>query len=232
MNLEKKVVCITNAAMGFSVWFLALTNWSIVGNYTDYIYPIYAYIVAIISRRVLLKDEKKIERKVKLCLLPSRIAGLFQLSFFAMMLIPIFWMPLMFGISEINDEVLIQKEPSPNGMQTAYVYFRPVGAYAPGSGHTYVRVRSILFPFLEHDVFTKSVSGATEETENYITWLSNNSMRISESERGEPTNTNQIRPELPYMLAVPSFLIFLIISLLGSAFHALSALVTNGAHFL
>ena len=117
------------------------------------------------------------------------------------MIIPPFTLALLFRIDEIKSEVRIQQISSPDNKQIADVYFRPVGAYSGGNGRIYVKVSNKLLPFLERDILYLRVSRADENTKNYLEWIDNDTLHISEIQ--ENISLGTVEFEIPYAIVVP-----------------------------
>ena len=107
----------------------------------------------------------------------------------------------MFTVSEITDETLIQQAVSPDGARVASVYFRPVGAYSGGSGRIFVRVSPRLMPFIERDIYYVRVSSADENTTNYLKWVDDHTVYISE--RKQIVEVGWLQLKMPEVFAIP-----------------------------
>jgi hypothetical protein len=99
------------------------------------------------------------------------------------------------------NEVRIQKIESPNQINIAEVYFRPVGAYTGGSGKIYIRVTNKYVPFFERDVYSGKTYTANEDTTNYISWIDNNTLYVAEND--EKISIGEIKPETPTIAVAP-----------------------------
>lgn len=194
-----KVVLALNLALGIFLWFLDSTDYSLRGTISDIVFPPFVFIVAIITLMAVPDIQKK--RISKLVCLPSLIGAGVHVLFGIMMIIPPFTLALLFSIDEIKNEVQIQQISSPNNAQVADVYFRPVGAYSGGSGRIYVKVTNKLLPFLEREILYLRVSHADENTENYLEWIDDSTLYISEINEKIPVGT--VKFEIPYAIAVP-----------------------------
>ena len=67
-------------------------------------------------------------------------------------------------------------------MSLATSAFFGVGAYTGGNGHIYVRVKYRCFPIVERDIYYVDESFADEETDDYLYWLDDDTLYISETE--------------------------------------------------
>ncbi|NOK58153.1 MAG: hypothetical protein GFH25_541186n417 [Chloroflexi bacterium AL-N10] len=81
----------------------------------------------------------------------------------------------------MSNEVLIQCVISLDGQRVAEVYFRPVGACSSGHGRIFVCVKLRWFPIVEHDVYSLNGLDAGAHTSDYLRWVANRTLFISES---------------------------------------------------
>lgn len=196
-----KILVVINLLLGLFLWFLFSTDYSLAGTIPDIIFPLLVGILALFSICVIKTDNKQQRLYVTLAHLPSLIGcGLYILTAL-LMLVPPFILGTLFMIDEIAHEKQIQHESSPDGSQTAYVYFRGVGAYSGGNGRIYVRVRRSVLPLLERDIFYLRVSYESEDSSNYLEWHGNNSIFIPEIDEEIPVGT--IETEVPAVFAFP-----------------------------
>jgi hypothetical protein len=180
-NREKTWVrtIVINFALGSALWFFHLTDYSLSGTVADLLFPPFALGLCLFYRFGRGKP-------------PTRLKVLFNFSW-----LPLFLgsgLPILFGLlvvlmpfsvwtlSEIASETQIQESLSPDGSRTAAVFFRDVGAYTGGNGRILVRVRHRLLPLLERDVYRLGKSYASKETVEYISWLDDDTLLISENQ--------------------------------------------------
>ncbi len=102
----------------------------------------------------------------------------------------------------------IQKIASPNNIDFAEVYFRPVGAYTGGSGKIYIRVVNKFLPLIERDIYSGTTYTADEETSDYLKWIDDNTLFISETD--EQISIGNIKPEIPTLAIVPLMIVGLV----------------------
>ena len=180
-----KIVIGINILLGLMLWFGYLTDYSWASSSLDASFPLYVGGIALLSMIYFVnrKDNLGKWRKVKALLcLPSLTGCCLSTLFITLMIMPPFTLGFFFMMAEMDDEVLIQQATSPDGSRVAKVYFRPVGAYGAGNGRTYVRVEQPLLPFVERDVFSLTKSYADENTSNYLSWVDNDTLLISETD--------------------------------------------------
>ncbi len=199
------ILIAVNIVFGLLFWFLSFTNYSIIGTIPDTLLPVVVGILAIVSLRIVKAGNKRQRFFITLAHLPSLIGSGLSILMAVIMFIPPFTLGALFRASEISHETLIQRAVSPDGMQTAYVYFRGVGAYSGGNGRIFVRVRSAFMPFFEKDVFYLSNSHADEESSDYLEWLDRDTLYIPETE--EKVMASRIKLELPEFFIIPVFIV-------------------------
>lgn len=197
-------------ALGVLFWFLSFTNYSLVGSWPDVIFPVAVGLAAFISLAVALPRTEGRARVVTAVVhLPALLGGgLFVLSTL-LMFVPPFTLGGLFGFDELAREKQIQQIESPDRRLTADVYFRGVGAYSGGNGRVDVRIRDRFDPFLERDVYYLSRSLASETSSNYVSWLDNRTLKISET--GETVDVRGVKTEVPTIVAIPVVLIGMVI---------------------
>jgi len=194
-----------NLALGFLLWLDYLTDYSLAGTIPDILFPPIVAIVGFISLLVSKDAPSRTKRLLsRLSCLPSLIGGGLYVTVAILLFIPPFTLGTMFTITEIAGENLIQQAVSPNGSRVAEVYFRGVGAYSGGNGRIYVRVKYLLFPFVERDVYYLRVSYADENTADYLSWRDNDTLYIPEKQQEVKVGT--VRTEIPAVLAIPVWL--------------------------
>jgi hypothetical protein len=197
-----KLLVIINLTLGAFFWFLDSTDYSLAGTIPDLVFPLCIGFVALISwRKMKIAPTPTKRRLSRLACLPSLAgAGLYVLVGIVSV-IPPFFLGTLFALSELGTETCIQQATSPDGTQTVEVYFRPVGAYSGGNGRIYIRVKDNRLPILERDIFYLRVSDATEETSDYLRWVRNDTLYISELNR--EVTIEPVKWEVPAVLAIP-----------------------------
>lgn len=183
-----KTVAAINSVLGGMLWFGYLTDYSWSSTLLDLLFPPLVGLVSFISVSVLDAQQESTDRSngATDCLpyLPSLIGGcVFPLLLVIAVIIPPFTLGLLFKIDEMSNEVLIQRERSPDNQRVAEVYFRPVGAYASGNGRVFVRVKSRWFPVVERDVYRLNSSHFDEHMSDYLHWVDNRTLFISETDQ-------------------------------------------------
>jgi hypothetical protein len=105
---------------------------------------------------------------------------------------------------------MIQEVVSPDGQQTARVFFRGVGAYTSWLGRVFVRVTNNRVPIVEKDVFYLGNSFTSDETyNNYVHWQDNQTLYISETD--EKVKVRYLQLQIPDPLAKIVRLVVLLI---------------------
>jgi len=197
-------------ALGVLLWFLSFTNYSLVGSWPDVIFPAAVGLTAFISLAVALpRTEGRVRVLTAAAHLPALLGGgLFVLSTL-LMFVPPFTLGGLFAFHELAGEKQIQQIKSPDGRLSADVYFRGVGAYSGGNGRVDVRIRDRFVPFLERDVYYLGRSLASETSSDYVSWLDNRTLRISET--GETVDVRGVKTEVPTIVAIPWVLIRMLV---------------------
>lgn len=211
LKLSCKARAVINLILGLFLWFLFSSDYSLTGTIPDILFPPLVGIIALISVFSIKTSDKHQRLWIRLAHLPAIIGGTLYLLMGFVMFIPPFTLGALFMMSEISDEVQIQQAVSPDGTQSAYVYFRGVGAYSGGNGRTYVRTRYSLLPFIERDLFTLSRSDASEQSTDYVKWHGNDTLYISEI--GKEIPAGEIRAEIPVVIAIPYYMVRIIFSM-------------------
>lgn len=141
--------------------------------------------------------------------LPALLGGgLFVLSTL-LMFVPPFTLGGLFAFDELAGEKQIQQIESPDRRLTADVYFRGVGAYSGGNGRVDMRIRDRFVPFLERDVYYLGRSLASETSSEYVSWLDNRTLKISET--GETVDVRGVKTGVPAIVVIPAVLIRMLI---------------------
>lgn len=200
-----KIIASINVVLGVVLWFGYLTDYSWAGALLDILFPPFVGAVSLFSL-IFVVIEKGTSGKTKkavgsLACIPSLLGGCLSVLSVILMLIPPFTMGFIFMMTEIGEEVLIQQAVSPDGLRVAEVYFTPVGAYGSGNGRISVQVKPRLFPVVERDVFSLNASYADENTSNYLSWVDNETLYISEVQ--EELRVGRVGLELSPAIAVP-----------------------------
>ncbi len=200
-----KLLVIVNLILGLFLWFLFLTDYSLVGTIPDILLPPTIGIIARVSLTVSKANRRRQGPWIILSHLPSLLGGGLYVLTVLLMLIPPFTLGAFLAASEITGETEIQRAISPDGTRIAHVYFRGVGADRGGNGRILVRVRHQMLPFLERDIFYLPQSYASEDTKDYIEWQDNNTLYISETK--QEISVEAIGAEMPQVIALP-YIIF------------------------
>lgn len=204
-NLSWKVLVFVNLILGTLLWFLYSTDYSLVGTVSDFVFPISVAIVALLSLGVLKKTNKKIDKIIGiLAPIPSLLGGCLPLLVGILMFVPPFTLGAMFFMDEALGERQIQVSLSPSKTEIARVYFRGVGAYASGSGRIYIRISNRYLPMLERDIYSSTTYTADESTTDYIKWLNDDTLLISET--GQSLSIGKMETEVPAVISIPVFI--------------------------
>lgn len=192
-----KLVLGVNLLLGVVLWIVFLTDVSLRGTIPDILFPPATALFALLTLGAL-----SAKRKIGIfAYIPSFGGGCLYLFMGLIMIVPPFTLAFLFGADEIANEVRIQKIESPNQINIAEVYFRPVGAYTGGSGKIYIRVTNKYIPFFERDIFSGKTYAANEDTTNYASWIDDNTLYITEND--EKINIRESKPEIPTIAVVP-----------------------------
>lgn len=203
-------VVIFNGITGIFLWFSTFTNVSLRGTISDILLPPFAFGLALV---VLAYVPTQMKKMVMLIGAPSLLGGFLYLAMGLLMLIPPFTLVLLFSTDEIAQEVQIQQIASPNNVDFAEIYFRPVGAYTGGSGRIFVRVVNKYIPMIEQEVYAGKTRIAHEDTMDYANWLDENTLYIREGDKRIKTG---IQPQTPiFVLFANMFFSFMQISISG-----------------
>lgn len=193
-----KLVPGINLLLGVALWFGSFTDISLRGTIPDILFPPFVAVLALISLGIIPTEKKKFGM---LANIPSVGGGCLYMLMAFIMLAPPFTLAFLFDASEIAGEVRIQQIASPNNINFAEVYFRPVGAYTGGNGRIYIRVVNKYIPVIERDIYAGKTHTADEKTTNYVQWLDKNTLYIAET--GERMSIGNIKSELPSIAFVP-----------------------------
>ncbi|MDY7040002.1 MAG: hypothetical protein SVX38_03985 [Chloroflexota bacterium] len=179
------LIVTVNLVLGVVLWFGLFTDYSLAGTLPDLIFTPTVGLVGFISFVILLA-RVSIERKgcfAPLACLPSLIGGCLPVVVTLLLILPPFTLGFIFAMDEMANETRIQQAVSPNGFWIAEVYFRGVGAYDSGNGRIFVRVKPQWFPFVERDIYSLSKSYADENTTDYLCWIDDDTLLISETQK-------------------------------------------------
>jgi hypothetical protein len=196
--------------LGALLWFLNVTNYSLVGSWSDLVFPVAVGLLAFIAFvKAWPRTTGRGRLLVSVAHLPALLGGgLFVLSTL-LLFVPPFTLGGLFAFDELAREKQIQQIESPDRRLTADVYFRGVGAYSGGNGRVDVRIRDPFVPFLERDVYYFGRSLANETSSDYVSWLDNRTLRISET--GETVDVRGIKTGVAADVAIPLVLIGMLI---------------------
>jgi hypothetical protein len=186
---------------GFFMLLLYASNLSFTGLWADYLLPPVLGLCGLILTIFRLVKLRSLKDQ-SLALIggaPPIIMGCLPLVLTMVMLLPPFTLAVFIMADEILNEKEIQRVASPNGTQVARVTFRGVGAYSGGNGRVSVNVYARFFPILENEVYYNGSSLASEDESNYVTWLDNQTLLISE---------NQVKVRADTFFVNPSVLVF------------------------
>ncbi len=197
-----KLVLLLNLVLGISLWFGFFTDVSLRGTIPDLLFPPIVALFAFITTGTLPREKK---RFLRMAYWPSLLGGFLHVFLVLILIIPPFTLGFLFAAGEISSEVKIQQIESPNKINIVDVYFRPVGAYASGSGRISIRLVNKYLPFVERDIYAGKTSTASEETTIYVKWLDNNTLYLQEN--GETIKIGKIESETPMIAIVPMMVI-------------------------
>ncbi len=201
-NNKWKVLIGVNLFLGMLLWFAYFTDYSLPGTVIDFLFPPAVAIVSLISLLAAGKNTPTKGKRLvsRLSCIPSLIGGC-SYTIISILAIPVFMLGFFFAMDELSNETLIQRIASPDGSRIAEVYFRPVGAYSGGNGRISIRVKYRLFPFVERDVYHVGRSYANESTTDYLSWVDNDTLFISEKQHN--LSLGIVKPETPLIVHVP-----------------------------
>ena len=207
---QKKYRSFTNLLLGLFLWFLLSSDFCWNNVWMD---VLFAPVVGILGWRSYSKFKEGLSQKQKrihrLYFLPSILGGipylivLFVAIFSPLLLATAFW------VSEEMDKTKIQEVASPDGNKIVEVYFLPVGAYSGGNGRIEVFLKYKWIPFVKRDIFYLRVSRADENSRNYVSWVDDTKLHISET--GTDIEISWIRWKIPTIIRLPISLIHYLI---------------------
>lgn len=187
---------LANLLLAVVLWIGAFTNYSLANNGADLLFaPAVALVAMLTLLLIAARGPAGAARRFTTALcLPGLVSGLFPVVV-TIVTSPFFLLGFLFAFAEMQDESLIQRAVSPDGRHVAEVYFRPVGAYAGGNGRIFVRVKNRLVPWVEKDVYYLGRSHAGPETNDYVAWLADRTLFVSEAQ--QEVKTSPVRFRLP-----------------------------------
>ncbi len=192
----------TTLALGLLLWSGFFTDFSWAGVLADIVFPPLVGLLGLVAmghaRRV---PDLRWKRLNRLVTLPSIVGGGLPVIFIVLSFFSPAMLGMFFLMDEILGETLIQRAISPDGSRIAEVYFRGVGAYAGGNGRILVRVRPRWLPFVERDVYALNRSDADETTSDYLYWVDNDTLFLSEKQR--ELKVGHMRRDVPTFVRIP-----------------------------
>jgi hypothetical protein len=191
-----------NVLIGITVWFGLLTDYSLLGTIGDILFPIIAMMLTIKINKVYESPNNKKRRLARILSYPTIAVGILQGIIMGLMILPPLLLATLFWGSELASQTLIQESHSPTGSRVAYVYFRPTGAYAGGSGRVFVRLRYTNFPIIERDIYELRTSHySTEDPSDFLEWQDDDTLRIFETE--DIVHIGYVKGRLSPLFAIP-----------------------------
>jgi len=167
-----------SALLGGWFWFTQWTNYSLAGNWPDFLVPplVAGFGWGCYWQAIHLSNKNW---RQGLCgiTFPALLGGTLWLVVAFVVLLPPF---SLLTLPPHIQETRIQQTASPNGVQVASVRFRPVGAPGNGNGQVYIYVRYSWFPVIEREVWAGATFSATAEPQDYLFWKDNNTLEIPE----------------------------------------------------
>ncbi len=202
LPLQTKFIAtiIFNLVLCSLLWLGYSTDYTWYGNLSDWLFPPIVGLIALVSYPSLTAIPNRLWRIVlRIFSISSIGGGCFPIC---VILVGLAIAPLgvMFMADEINNEVSIQQSISPDKDKIADVYFRGVGAYDGGNGRISVRVRDRWFPIVEREVYFLSNSYADKTTNNYLHWVDNDTLFMSEENIEVKVGKVQFRVPIPFIL--------------------------------
>ncbi len=206
------LVLLSTGVLGAILWAGYSTDYSLAGTMPDLLFAPAVGIVGLISSSWLRSRARRRSEKAlsALACSPSIIGGCLPTAIMLIVLVTPFVIGLLFAASEVFGETQMQQAVSPDQARVSVVYFRAVGAYAGGHGRIYVRVRPRWLPIVERDVYYISASYASQATGDYVRWVDEDTLFITET--GEEIDVDGIGLRVPKIIAVPYCLILGLIS--------------------
>ncbi|MFA5794635.1 MAG: hypothetical protein WC980_06165 [Candidatus Brocadiia bacterium] len=177
-----------NLVLGLMLWLGLCSDWSLPGTKLDIILFLVACgsSVYLIIRLLLNKQLSSKKRWLySLVCIP-----IFIFIFPYLLLFPF----TLFYASEVAGEQFVEQAVSPDGVTTASVYFRPVGAYTGGNGYILVRIKYRYFPLVERQIYVRKTF--EDEHGHFIKWLDNDTMLALE--RNDVIKVGWIRFHRPW----------------------------------
>lgn len=199
-----KVILLINLALSLFLLLLSLTNLSLPGTWLNYAAPPILGMIALtlLLRFLLPPVTKKLRLLAAASSFPAIGCGCLPSLLMLCMILPPFTLALMFAVGEMAGEQRIQSAVSPDRTRVAEVYFRGVGAYSGGNGRITVRVHARFLPFLEWEVYQRSKSYASEDSHDYLSWMDNRTLLISEDKQQVPANKFYFLPDPGWVVPI------------------------------
>lgn len=171
--MKRTIVFIINSILGISLWFGYFTNVSLVGKYSDILYPIVVGIVGFLSYRYLSGESQKPLQK--LLNRASVFGSIIGAGCNVILLIPPM---LLFSISVFNSRVgeyQIQQLETSNGHEVN-IYQRLVG-FVDADERISVRQKLKMFPIIEIEIYDDFYTPYCANTESdCFQWASESSI--------------------------------------------------------
>ncbi len=196
-----------NLLLGLILWFFHVSDYSLAGTWTDLFFLLAVALLAPLSWIWEVRRGRRGCRR-GLLYLPALSAGCLPILIVVPVLIltlplggifALFW-----GIDEELHARVVQQAVSPDGAWIAEVHFRPVGPYSGGSGRVKVAARPRWLPIVERTLFGESESWIDPDNPEYIVWIDDETLRITEPRREEPVEVHV--PDVDF--GVPGWLLF------------------------
>jgi hypothetical protein len=210
MSQIRRLWLILNLSAGGLLWFGLFTDFSWDNVWANVWFPpataFIASITLLSGRRRLSGRQRRLQ---SLSCLPSIIAGSPYAILIVLAVVPPFLLATLFWCGEQSGATIIQRLDSPDGLRTAEVRFRPVGAYSGGSGRIEIYLRYKWLPFVKRDLAYIRVSHADENTRDYVQWLDDETIFVPECDAR--LQVRQIRWDIPAVIKLPVNFVFLLL---------------------
>jgi hypothetical protein len=172
-----------NLLLGLLLWFFSFTDYSIAGTIPELFFPIIVLVSGFFVLRMADRaSTRSRKRLIRLSILPALLGGSLSVST-AVLFVTFSTIEAISFANETIGEHLIQQAASPDRSRVAEVYFRPVGEYSVGKGQIFVRIKHMLLPFVERDVYhmrrTYQVDWATTD---HLSWQDNDTLYIPKTQ--------------------------------------------------
>jgi hypothetical protein len=205
-----------NLFLGLILWFIHLTDFSWTGVWPDCLFTLFVGLLGFLSLRTTRNAPNRCLKYVQgfFCL-PTILGCSLPVLATIILIFPPFTLGFMFMVDEMQGEVQIQSEISPDQSRVAEVYFTGVGAYSGGNGRILVRLKYHRFPWVERAIYRASKSYVDGNTRDYLYWVDDNTFFITETQ--QLVNVNRIDCELPWFLAILLLLLYFLLTPLLNA---------------